>query len=167
MARIIVGVVAVLAVVLLCPGTSHAGKARTAELVALSADPDQIDGVASVACDAGVGQCSFTRPDDGTLTPAVVFTLNTPGSVALQVGLWERPPDPISGDPGNLDCSGDVDDAIMGTLTFTVTGPVLVYIIFNPSLMTGDTLSLEWIVDACPITDCVNFNYGISPDACM
>ncbi len=79
----------------------------------ISADRDQLtNGAASVNCDAGEGQCSFTRLDYGTLTPAATFTLDTAGT-------------------------------------------------------DGDTPSVVWLIDSGPITSCVNFNYGISPDACM
>ncbi len=141
MARTAVGVLAVLSAVLPGAATSHAAGDLGATLVVISADPDQVNGGGSPDCSA-ITPCTYPR-DDGTFAPAIRFIMSSPGSVDVSADIWGTA----------FDCSGD-PDASVGSSMEVPGGPYIVYIIFRPPPVTGDTFAITWNLDGCPSVFC-------------
>ena len=141
MARTAVGVIAVLSTAFLCPATSHAAGDLGATIVVISADPDQLNGDGSPDCST-IDPCTYPR-DDGTFAPAIRFIMSGPGSVDVSADIWGTA----------FDCSGD-PDASVGRSMDLPGGPYIVYIIFQPPPLPGDTFAINWNLGDCPVVFC-------------
>jgi hypothetical protein len=142
MARVTVGVMAIVWVALLCPAICQAaGELGGATLVAISADPDQLNGGEGSPDCSTSNPCTYTY--DGGFIPAIRFVMRGPGSVDVSADIWGTA----------FDCSSEPDGSV-GTSLDLPGGPYIVYIIFRPAPVPGDTFAITWYLGTCPAISC-------------
>ena len=141
MAKTAFGGSAVFSAVLLLAATSYAAGDLGATLVVISADPDQVNGGGAPGC-SDITPCTYPR-DDGSFAPAIRFIMGGPATVDVSADIWGTA----------FDCTGDPDDSVGRSMDLP-GGPYIIYIIFEPPPVTGDTFAITWNLSGCPTVFC-------------
>ena len=88
--------------------------------------------------------------------PSLTFDTNAAGLVAVDVNLWL-----------SQGCSGDPDMSMSLSDEEVPDAGHWNFVIFDWAIFPdGTDYSVQWTIDGCPATDCINGTTGTSPDIC-
>ncbi len=116
----------------------------------------QVYGGGIVVCDS-MTACRRPPPYLQYDTPTLTFTTTDRGSINVSVNFWL-----------SEDCIGDPDAAVdLPDLVVPGAGYWLLSLddwAVNPD---GTVFSIQWAIDGCPSTACINGATGKSPEVCQ
>jgi len=108
-----------------------------------------------VVCES-MTACRFPPPVFPMDVPALSFDAISDGIVDISANLWL-----------SSDCQGD-PDASMSFPGQSISGAGQWFIeVDSWQLPDGTDFSIQWTIDGCPTTDCVNGTTGMLPDICQ
>jgi hypothetical protein len=100
--------------------------------------------------------CRFPPPIFPMDVPALSFDTTSDGSVNISVDFWL-----------SAGCQG-APDSSMAFPGQSISGAGQWFIeVDNWQYLDGIDFSIQWTIDGCPTTACVNGTTGISPDICQ
>jgi hypothetical protein len=101
--------------------------------------------------------CRFPPPYEDYDTPGLTFDTIAGGFINVGVALWLSP-----------DCLGDPDNSIQQPRIQVIDAGHWNFSIDNWAVYPdGTNYSIQWTIDGCQPTDCVNGTTGSSPDICQ
>jgi len=106
----------------------------------------------SVICDGGINSCEVIDGDG--FQPAVHFQLAADQVVHIEADVWN-----------GLGCPGQPFATATGDLPLSA-GDDIVFVQFMPPMPDGAAISLQWRVDGCAQTACLNYILGQTPALC-
>jgi hypothetical protein len=101
--------------------------------------------------------CRFPPPYQDYDTPALTFDTTAGGFIDVSVNLWL-----------SQDCQGDPDASMQQLNEQVLSAGTWYFSVDNWAVYSdGTDYSIQWTIDGCPSTDCINGTTGSSPDICQ
>jgi len=116
----------------------------------------QVYGGGIVVCES-MTACRLPPPYLQYDTPTLTFNTTDSGTINVNVNFWL-----------SEDCSGDPDDSVELPNSPILGAGYWILPIDNWSVYPdGTVFSIQWTIDGCPSTACINGTTGKSPDVCQ